>query len=224
MVPHAWNLVVPQHGTPCLCTCVWKDGETRNKRKMNMSKWGRGPIFMHMSVLPGHSHLVYSATVFQLYFEKACPLQRHCITAVTNIFPFSCSKLSVSMFWRSCSSLSGPVKLSSVFSSFFFSFLFLFFPLILNYLWLYLFFLNISFLINFSFLSPHLSNILIYFPSLILVVSPHPLWLISWVQQGWGTESTQFFQAFLQVVPLPSHAWVTPSCWTFVVLLAAWGR
>lgn len=32
MVPHAWYIVVPQHGTPCLCTFVWKDGETRGAR------------------------------------------------------------------------------------------------------------------------------------------------------------------------------------------------
>lgn len=185
------------HGTSCMVhrgTTAWYPlslhlclegwGNKRSKRKMNMSKWGREPIFMQMSVLPGHSHLVYSATVFQLYFEKACPLWEQGIALLLSQISFP-SPAPNCLF--PCSGEVLPYSLalfsSSLFSTFCFSFLFLFFPFILNYLWLYLFFfLNLSFLINFSFLSSHLSNILIYFPSLILVVSPHPLWLMSWMK------------------------------------------
>lgn len=98
-----------------------------NKWKMNMAEWGRGLIFMHMSVLPAHNYLVYSATVFQLYFEKAEPQRGHCIAFLLSQKSFPLPAPS-SLFPCSGEVLPHSVALcSSFFSTFYFSFFF--FPL-----------------------------------------------------------------------------------------------
>lgn len=96
---------------------------------------------MHMSVLPGHSYLVYSATVFQLYFEKAEPQRAHCIAFLLSQKSFPPPAPS-SLFLCSGEVLPHSVALCSSALSFllFASLLFFFFHFILNFLWLYLFF------------------------------------------------------------------------------------
>lgn len=82
---------------------------------------------MHMSVLPAHSYLVYSSTVFQLYFEKAEPQRGHCIAFLLSQKSFPLPAPS-SLFPCSGEVLPHSVALcSSFFSTFCFSFFF-FFP------------------------------------------------------------------------------------------------
>lgn len=95
---------------------------------------------MHMSVLPAHSYLVYSSTVFQLYFEKAKPQRGHCIAFLLSQKSFPLPAPS-SLFPCSGEVLPHSVALcSSFFSTFYFSFFFFFFsPFILSFLWLFFF-------------------------------------------------------------------------------------
>lgn len=186
---------------PCLCMCGWLLQQVDERIRV------REKSELHSCVSPActYSCIVYSAALFQSRILKRLSLKEdnacHSCYHKNSSLPllqaicFCVLEEPFLTLWLHIAHLFCTFNLSFSFSlsysiSFAFTTTFFFF------------FFNLSFTILSPFLSLHLSYFSIYSPSLILLVTPHPLLSMPCLQQGSGTGSSRVVQTILLAMPL----------------------